>query len=126
MEKYKDNSIYQENHKKPIVEYEESVTRDWYEHGEKYFGRRVRDHGVLGTWSKTKNGYGFKIRLYCDYCSKEGISPWLASKKRWAVGFLSEGAPGLCYVHDYRGKFLADLRNQVFVCDDCEKKKSEK
>lgn len=48
-------------------------------------------------------------------CAKCGRNP--------LVFLVGRGAPGWCYIHDMDGHYLGDLRNQEYICSDCNRSK---
>ncbi len=55
-----------------------------------------------------------EVELTCNTCHTEKTLAYVGSG-------LHEGA--FCYVFSYEGKFEADLRNDVFICEQCEREK---
>lgn len=72
-------------------------------------GRGVDTYvGVVGDVFRCKDGgIRVRVRLPCAKCGRR--------KTHYLSGGPHHGA--LCYVYDTNGSFLADLRNQQFVCD---------
>lgn len=67
--------------------------------------------GVVGRIVKCKDGgIRVRVRLSCphDKC------------RCWSIAYLRGGphSGALCYVYDTNGNYLADLRNQNYVCND--------
>jgi hypothetical protein len=67
--------------------------------------------GVVGRVVKCKDGViRVRVRLGCSH----------DSCRRWGIAYLRGGphSGALCYAYDTNGNFLADLRNQNYVCSD--------
>ena len=76
----------------------------------RHLGKRVQTYAYgVGTLVMIKDGYpAIRVRMYCG---RDGC-------KHYMVGYLRRGPGGPDhYVVDYRGNYLADLRDQEFVCD---------
>jgi hypothetical protein len=77
---------------------------------ERYRGARVPHHRCIGTVVKMRDGgFGLRIRIKCAYCSKRVT---VYARPGCQRGFF-------CYIYDRNGKFLADLRNRMVVCEGC-------
>lgn len=78
---------------------------------DRYLGWKVESNVGNGTIAKMADGgYGIRLRLPCNRCHK-------SRKTVYARPGCHVGA--FCYIYDRYGKFLADLRNQEFVCWRC-------
>jgi hypothetical protein len=76
-----------------------------------YVGRTVEHVWGTGTIEKMAAGYGIRVWLPCAYCEKAGL--WLYARPGCHTG-------AFCYLYDEQGQYALDLRNQIFVCPDCQ------
>lgn len=83
-------------------------------------GRKVRWHngGVYPIVALNDGSIGIKFKCYCQYCNK-----------RYSIVYLGSGlhAGAFCYAYNKHGKYLANLRDQSYVCgnEECKQKQSE-
>ena len=78
---------------------------------EQHVGKEVDYHLGTGVLSKMDGGrYGILLSIPCYDCLKSEIEVY-------ARPGLHSGA--FCYVYDKAGKYLANMRDQVYTCEGC-------
>jgi hypothetical protein len=80
------------------------------------FGRYAAWNGQAFPIVPMLETLAIRVSLPCARCSR---NPMIA----YARSGCLRGA--FCYVYDAEGNFLADLRNQEYVCSRCQEKRSE-
>jgi len=103
--------------KQPKMRHSEDIRWNNLRSCERLLGKPIDSYFGIGRFVKMGDGfYGIRMRMYCWYRYDK-----TEKKKcnRWQVAYLRRGAAGPDHcVYNYKGKFVGDLRDQVYVCPD--------